>query len=111
MRTSLLATIACLVLAATTVGAPAPTGVAAPTAASISSVRSAAVPKAAKYKFKNCTSMNKVYPHGVGRSNAKDKTSGTPVTTFKRSTTLYKKIIGHRSGLDRDKDGIACERR
>jgi len=110
MRTSVLATIACLVLAASAAGAPAPSVVAAPTASSVTSVR-AALPKSAKYKFKNCTSLNKVYPHGVGRSTARDKTSGTPVTTFKRSTTLYKKIIGHRSGLDRDKDGIACEKR
>jgi hypothetical protein len=32
------------------------------------------------------------------------------VTTFKRNTALYKKIINFRSGLDRDKDGIACEK-
>lgn len=66
---------------------------------------------AVKYKFKNCTAMNKVYPHGVGKSNAKDKTSGKRVTTFKHSTSLYKKIIKYRAGLDRDKDGIACEKR
>jgi hypothetical protein len=32
--------------------------------------------------------------------------SGTPVTNFKRSTRLY---LQNR-GLDRDKDGIACEK-
>ena len=70
------------------------------------------LPQAAqKYKFKNCKALNKVYAHGVGKSNAKDKTSGKPVTTFKKSTSLYKKVIGHRKGLDRDKDGIACEKR
>ena len=63
-----------------------------------------------KYKFKNCTAMNKVYPHGVGKKGAKDHTSGHKVTTFKRSTALYKKIINFHSGLDRDKDGIACEK-
>lgn len=66
---------------------------------------------APKYKFKNCTAMNKVYPHGVGKKGARDHTSGKRVTTFKVSTSLYKKIVGYRSGLDRDKDGIACERR
>ena len=66
---------------------------------------------AQKYKFKNCTALNKVYRHGVGKSNAKDKTSGKRVTTFKKSTSLYKKVIGYRKGLDRDKDGIACEKR
>lgn len=68
-------------------------------------------PAALKYKFKNCTALNKVYKHGVGKSTARDHTSGTPVTTFKHSTKLYKKIIGYHSGLDRDKDGIACEKR
>ncbi len=70
----------------------------------------AAQTAAAKYKFKNCTALNKVYPHGVGKAHAKDHTSGKPVTNFKHSTSLYKKIVGHRSSLDRDKDGIACEK-
>ena len=67
--------------------------------------------KAPKYKFKNCTAMHKVYKHGVGKTNAKDSTSGKRVTNFKRSTSLYKKVIGYNKGLDRDKDGIACEQR
>ncbi len=36
---------------------------------------------------------------------AVDRTSGTPVTTFHKSTALYTA----NSGSDRDKDGIACE--
>lgn len=67
-------------------------------------------PSALKYKFKNCTALHKVYPHGVGKSNAVDKTSGRRVTNFKHSTSLYKKIIGYHKGLDRDHDGIACEK-
>jgi hypothetical protein len=59
--------------------------------------------------YKNCTSLTKRYVHGLGRAGAKDKTSGTPVTTFKRSTKLYKLAISYNRGLDRDKDGIACE--
>jgi hypothetical protein len=55
--------------------------------------------------FANCTAMHKVYPHGVGRPGAKDHTSGTPVTTFKRSLPLY----NANTASDRDKDGIACE--
>lgn len=65
-----------------------------------------------KYKFANCTALNKVYKHGVGKSTARDKTSSKyKVTTFKKSTSLYNKVIGYRKGLDRDKDGIACEKR
>ena len=52
----------------------------------------------------------KKYRHGVGRVGARDKTSGTPVTTFRRSNFLYKTAMRYNRGLDRDKDGIACEK-
>ncbi|MGI9157632.1 MAG: excalibur calcium-binding domain-containing protein [Marmoricola sp.] len=58
-------------------------------------------------EFKNCTALNHTYVHGVGRSGAHDKTSGKPVTTFKHSTALY----NANKKSDRDKDGIACEKR
>lgn len=38
--------------------------------------------------YKNCTNLNKKYPHGLGKKGARDRTSGTPVTNFKRSTKL-----------------------
>jgi len=62
------------------------------------------------YKWKNCTVVNKRYPHGVGKLRAHDKTTGDPVTNFKRSTTLYLTAMRYNRGLDRDKDGIACEK-
>ena len=57
--------------------------------------------------FKNCTAMHKVYKHGVGRIGAHDRTSSTPVTTFKRSNAMYTA----NKNSDRDHDGIACEQR
>ncbi|NUR07411.1 MAG: excalibur calcium-binding domain-containing protein [Nocardioidaceae bacterium] len=57
--------------------------------------------------YPNCTALNKVYKHGVGRRGAHDKTSGTPVTTF----TRYNKVYYLNNESDRDKDGIACEKR
>ena len=78
---------------------------AAPTAAAVRTT--GAVPKL----YKNCTNLNKKYPHGLGRANARDKTSGTPVTNFKRSTRLYKLAMGHNKRLDGDKGGIACEKK
>jgi Excalibur calcium-binding domain len=63
--------------------------------------------------FKNCTALNKVYPHGVGRAGAVDKTKSKTsgkVTDFKRSTRLYNTAIGYNPRLDGDKDGIACEK-
>jgi hypothetical protein len=59
--------------------------------------------------FTNCTALNERYPHGVGRLKARDRTTGDPVTTFKRSTKLYAKAMSKNRGLDRDKDGVACE--
>lgn len=44
------------------------------------------------------------------KKNAVDSTSGTPVTTFKRSNKLFKKAMKNNKGLDRDGDKIACEK-
>jgi hypothetical protein len=59
----------------------------------------------------NCTKLNKKWPHGVGRKGARDKTSGKPVTNFYRNTKAYKAAEGHNGTLDRDNDGIACEKK
>jgi Excalibur calcium-binding domain len=61
--------------------------------------------------FKNCVSLNGKYLHGVGKLTARDRTSGVPVTTFKRSNALYSKAMSYNRGLDRDRDGIACEKK
>ncbi len=61
---------------------------------------------AAVKDFANCTEMRKVYPHGVGKPGAVDKTTGTPpVTNFHESAALY----AANSESDRDGDQIACE--
>src|SRR5918994_1942327 len=58
----------------------------------------------------SCASFNQVYPHGVGTRDAEDRTSGTPVTGFKRSNKLYRAAMRANPRLDRDGDRIACER-
>jgi hypothetical protein len=88
----------CLILTAAVV-------VGVPTALPAASTAEVTATAAAK-RYKNCAALNRAYPHGVGRPGARDKTSGTPVTTFKRSTALYK---ANRKS-DRDGDGIACEK-
>jgi Excalibur calcium-binding domain len=96
-RTSLVLLAASLPLVALGVAAPA-----------------SAAPKAASYR--NCAALNAVYPHGVGRTGAKDHVSGKtkPVTNFTVSTTVYNLNNGPRKGkeydLDRDNDGVACEK-
>jgi len=59
-------------------------------------------------KYANCTALNKHYAHGVGKPGAKDKVSGKakPVTNFYKNLALY----NANKTLDRDKDGIACEK-
>jgi Ni/Co efflux regulator RcnB len=76
--------------------------------AQLATARTAASVQAPMLRFSNCTALHRVYPHGVGRYGARDHTrSGDPVTNFKRSNTLYRQ----NSRLDRDKDGIACEKK
>ena len=60
--------------------------------------------------YKNCANLNQRYRHGLGKRFARDKTSGTPVTNFYRSTLLYNRAMSYNKSLDRDKDGIACEK-
>lgn len=62
-------------------------------------------------KFKNCTALTKVYPHGVakGPKAAKKQVNrgyGRPAHG-KKARAVYKRNKGN---LDRDKDGTACER-
>jgi Excalibur calcium-binding domain len=60
--------------------------------------------------WRSCAHVNTKYAHGVGRRFAVDKTTGTKVTNFRRSTLLYRRAMSYNKGLDRDKDGIACEK-
>ena len=56
----------------------------------------------------SCKTVNAKYPHGVGLPGAHDKTKSRtrPVTNFTRNRAVYLKY----KSLDRDHDGIACEK-
>lgn len=60
--------------------------------------------------YRSCKHLNARYPHGLGRAHAHDRTSGAPVTSFFRSDRLYRLAMSYNRGLDRDHDGIACEK-
>ncbi len=92
MRRGLMGAIACIVITAPALVLSVPA--------------EAAVPA----QWANCTVVNKRLPHGVGRATARDHTSGTPVTNFRRDTALYNTADRANGGLDRDNDGIACEK-
>ena len=59
-------------------------------------------------EYANCTALNKVYKHGVGKPGAHDVVRGSskPVTNFKVSKALY----NANKKSDRDGDGVACEK-
>jgi len=59
----------------------------------------------------NCTNLNNRWSHGVGLRGAVDKTAGVRVTNFHRNGDAYRLADKHNGGLDRDNDGIACEKR
>jgi hypothetical protein len=68
---------------------------------------------ATKISYANCTTYRATShrTHGVGRTHGHDKvTSGKPVTNFRHSTKLYRIAVKHNRGLDRDRDGVACEK-
>jgi hypothetical protein len=62
--------------------------------------------------WSNCSHVNQRWPHGIGRFGAHDIVKGDtpPVTNFKRSNLLYRRAMSYNRGLDRDHDGIACEK-
>lgn len=107
MPRSRLSRLAASALLVGAVLAPLPAA-AATAAPSTGVVAVSGSPFAAK-PFANCTELNKKYPHGVGKKGAKDKVSGKtkPVTNFTANTNLY----NENKKSDRDKDGIACEKR
>jgi hypothetical protein len=66
---------------------------------------------------KSCATLQQDHSHGVGKKGAKDKTSGAKVTNFKVGNIVYGLNDGPRNkatggyDLDRDNDGIGCEKR
>ena len=60
-------------------------------------------------KYKNCTALAKVYPHGVSKvslTTAQWKAKGATAKPAVRPGVYDT----NKASMDRDKDGIACER-
>lgn len=76
--------------------------------------------EAASRTYKNCTEFNKKYSKGVAKSaKTKNKvvSKKTKKVTYKPlskgtkiSSTIYKEAMKNNDDLDRDNDGIACEK-
>lgn len=87
-------------------------GHAASAAYAVKTVTTIKMGKAAKYK--NCTAMHKKYAGGVAKSSKVHNTK-TVAGHKVRATSAYKPkvsaaLYAANKGLDRDKDGIACEK-
>ena len=64
-------------------------------------------------KYKNCSALNKVYPGGVSQNGAVDMTkkNGKLIAAKpKKGATVDDAVYEANKKLDRDKDGIACEK-
>lgn len=59
-----------------------------------------------KKPFKNCAAVNAQYPGGVAKSDKSVNKGGVSTQAPMVDKKLYAKI----KGMDRDKDGIACEK-
>ncbi len=60
--------------------------------------------------FPNCTAVNKVYKHGIAKNfKVIKKASGLTGRPFV-SAKLYAAVQRQSHPLDRDKDGVACEK-
>lgn len=57
-------------------------------------------------KYKNCTELNKVYPGGVAKSASSSNKGGK----IRFVQVVNAKVYDLNKSLDRDKDGLACER-
>jgi hypothetical protein len=61
-------------------------------------------------KFKNCTALNKEYPGGVAdKATSVNKNKAGTLQESKKVPKVSSKVYKENKGLDRDKDGIACE--
>ena len=68
------------------------------------------VPEEGRARHARPLSTTSESPLRSGRKGIRITGPGTPVTNFKRSNTLYALAKQNNPPLDRDKDGIACEK-
>jgi hypothetical protein len=105
-------TLVALAVAMGLVVVPAAAAQAAPAPTAQVQVQTAKTVKATKYK--NCTAMHKKYAGGVAKSS-KVRNTKTVAGHKVRAKSSHKPkvsaaLYSANKGLDRDKDGIACEK-
>ena len=108
LRRSAVATM----LAAALVAAPV-TVTAAAAAPTVTATQAQGIVPAAKppiKTFKNCTALNKTYKGGVARAGVTHNTVSGKKKPFKVKPYFSTALYNANKKMDRDKDGIACEK-
>ncbi len=103
-----LAAVAATALLLTGSAALATGAQAAPTTHSQQTVQVAKKKKPKVYK--NCTALNKDYKHGLRKKGGKDVVRGETDPVPTKLIPIRTKIYKVNTKLDRDKDGVACEK-
>jgi hypothetical protein len=65
--------------------------------------------RAQPVRYRNCAALNAVYKHGVAKPKATDRVRGKPKPVTNLTVNL--KTYTLNTHLDRDHDGVACEKR
>ncbi|MFJ6679237.1 excalibur calcium-binding domain-containing protein [Microbacterium sp. NPDC091382] len=99
-----------VVVAGALIGAPSVASAAPMPASSVSATRVAPAAKPAIKKFANCTALNKVHKGGVAKAGVKYNKVNGKNKAFKVKPTISSALYKANSKMDRDKDGIACEK-
>ncbi|CAL4859900.1 excalibur calcium-binding domain-containing protein [Microbacterium sp. MM2322] len=111
VRTGAQRTLMAVLVAGALAVAPAAAASAAPThSASVSSSRVVPAAKPAIKTFANCTAMHKTYKGGVAKSGVKYNKVRGKNKAFKVKPTISTALYNANKKMDRDKDGIACEK-
>mgnify|MGYP000851878231 CR=1 FL=1 len=111
VRTSVRRMAMIAVLAVGLAGAPAAAAVAAPgPAASVTAARMVPAAKPVVKTYKNCTALNKVHRGGVAKAGVTHNKVNGKKRAFGVRPTFSTALYNANKKMDRDKDGIACEK-
>lgn len=85
---------------------PQPTPTATPSPTPTPTPAETAKPAPKPIKYENCAALQKVYPGGVAKSSSSKNKGGK----IRLQQIVNAKVYDLNKSLDRDKDGLACER-
>lgn len=99
-----------VIVAGALVGAPSVASAAPVPTASVTATRVAPAAKPVVKKFANCSALNKAHKGGVAKAGVKFNKVNGKNKAFKVKPTFSTALYNANSKMDRDRDGIACEK-